>query len=108
MAMTPEGKVKKEVIKILKAHGAYYFCPVQNGFGAPGLDFHCVHHGLGFFIETKAKGKKPTPRQNLTIQRVQESSGMVFVIDGTDNTDTYAQLDAFLTTADDMAEARIG
>lgn len=104
MAVTPEGKVKKEVIKILKAHEAYYFCPVQNGFGKPGLDFHCVHHGLGFFIETKAPGKRPTPRQNITIQEVQKSSGMVFVIDGTDKTDTYEQLDKFLSDADAFVE----
>lgn len=107
MATTPEGKVKKEVIKILKAHGTYYFCPVQNGFGKPGLDFHCVHHALGFFIETKAPGKKPTPRQNLTIQEVQDAGGMVFIIDGTENTNTYGELDAFLKTADDMAEVRM-
>ena len=29
--MTPEGKVKKEVKRVLDAFGVYYFMPVQMG-----------------------------------------------------------------------------
>ena len=80
--MTPERKVKEVVKKLLKLHGAYYLMPVQNGMGAPALDFHCIHKGVAFCIETKAPGKKPTPRQLLTIASVEASGGRCFVIDG--------------------------
>ena len=35
--MTPEKKVKNQVVSILKAHGAYYFYPVTGGYGASGV-----------------------------------------------------------------------
>jgi len=80
--MTPEGKVKAAVKEVLKAHGAYWHCPVQNGMGAPSLDFICCFKGRYFGIETKAPGKKPTPRQELTIKAIRDAGGKVFVIDG--------------------------
>jgi hypothetical protein len=80
--MTPERKVKEGVKKLLKLHGAYYLMPVMNGMGAPALDFHCIQNGRAFCIETKAPGKKPTPRQLLTIQSVEQAGGRCFVIDG--------------------------
>jgi hypothetical protein len=80
--MTPERKVKEGVKKLLKLHGAYYLMPVMNGMGAPALDFHCIQNGRAFCIETKAPGKKPTPRQLLTIQSVVEAGGRCFVVDG--------------------------
>jgi len=82
--VTPEGKVKAEVKKILTTYGAYWFCPVQNGMGAPGLDFHCCYRGVAFFIETKAPGKRPTPRQQHTIKQMKAAGGKCFVIDGQD------------------------
>lgn len=79
---TPESKIKKLVVAVLKRHGAYYECPVPTGFGKSGLDFSCCFHGLAFYIETKAPGKKPTPRQLLTIKDMLDAGAMVFVIDG--------------------------
>ena len=78
---TPEGKVKAAVKKLLGEYSVYYFMPVQNGMGKPGLDFHCHLHGVAFSIETKAPGKKPTPRQEVTIADMEASGAMVFVID---------------------------
>ena len=71
MAATPEKKVKDNVIKILKAHGAYYHMPVVNGMGTPTLDFVGCHKGSFFSIETKAPGKVPTPRQLLTMRQME-------------------------------------
>lgn len=85
MANTPEGKVKDKVKELLKEHGAYWHMPVQNGMGAPTLDIIGCHHGFFFAVETKAPGKKPTPRQNLTIKKMRDAGATVFVIDG-DNT----------------------
>lgn len=80
--MTPEGKVKAKVKELLKRFGVYWHCPVQNGMGAPSLDFVCCVKGKFFAVETKAPGKKPTPRQETTIAEIQRAGGYVFVIDG--------------------------
>lgn len=80
--MTPEGKVKAVVDKLLKEAGAYYLKPVQNGMGAPGLDYHGCHKGFAFAIETKAAGCKPTARQLNTCRHMINAGATVFVIDG--------------------------
>lgn len=82
--MTPEGRVKAKVKRTLTDHGAYWLCPVQNGMGAPGLDFMHVQV-LGcpvFAIETKAPGKKLTARQERTVAAIRAAGGTVFIIDG--------------------------
>jgi len=56
--------------------------PVQNGMGAPSLDFIGSYKGYFFAVETKAPGKKPTPRQEVTIETIRAAGGAVFVIDG--------------------------
>jgi hypothetical protein len=80
MAQTPEGRVKDKVKRLLKKHGAYQFWPVQMGYGAATLDCLGCHNGHFFGIETKAPGKKPTPRQRLTMDDMREANGAVFVI----------------------------
>ncbi|MDE2102742.1 MAG: VRR-NUC domain-containing protein [Patescibacteria group bacterium] len=79
---TPEGKVKELVKSALRKYGVYWHCPVQNGMGAPSLDFVCCYRGKYFAIETKAPGKKPTPRQELTMEQISASGGVCFVVDG--------------------------
>jgi hypothetical protein len=98
---TPEAKVKKMVKDVLAefsekvtvSHtytGAdvfvvttlYQYWPVPAGFGASSLDCIVGYYGYAIFIETKAPGKKPTPRQNLTIAEVAGASCYWFVIDG--------------------------
>ena len=82
--MTPEGKVKAEIKRILNRAGAYYFMPVQTGYGMPTLDFLGIHVGKGFAIEAKAPGKKPTRRQEVIIHEMELSEAAVFVIDGSE------------------------
>lgn len=101
--MTPEGKVKKAVRDVLAKFGDKVdgFWPVPAGYGESHLDYvGCVRSskGVGWFlaIETKAPGKKPTPRQVMRIQNVQKAGGKVFVIDGTDKFSTVDQLEAWL------------
>jgi hypothetical protein len=79
---TPEGKVKDRVKKLLKQYKCYYFMPVQAGYGAPSLDILVCCRGVFIAIETKRPGKKPTPRQELTITQIRSAGGLVFVIDG--------------------------
>lgn len=92
--MTPEGKVKAKVKRILNRANAYYFMPVQTGYGTPTLDFLGFHRGHGFAIETKAPGKKPTKRQEAIIHDIELTGTPAFVIDGTE--EAYAPLIAWL------------
>jgi len=79
---TPESKTKDKVKKLLKAYGAYWHCPVMNGMGAPTLDFVGCHYGDYFAVETKAPGKKPTPRQEITMAEMEKAGGRPFVVAG--------------------------
>lgn len=88
--MTPEAKVKAAVKVELARQSAYKHMPVQNGMGEPALDFHVCHRGMYAAIETKAPGKKPTPRQMQTMHKVLQAGGSVFVIDSTDGADMAA------------------
>ena len=76
----PEAKVKARVKRVLKKYSAYQHWPVQTGYGAACLDCHGCVNGHYFAIETKAPGKHPTPRQELTIAEIDEAGGTVFVI----------------------------
>jgi len=91
---TPESKVKAEVKKVIAEFGSKIdqFWPVPSGFGESHLD--CILCANGFFvaIETKAPGKKPTPRQVYRAKTTVDASGFALVIDGTDKTTTYNQL----------------
>ena len=72
---TPEGRLKDKVKAFLKARGAYYHMPVQNGYGQPSLDFVGCYKGFYFAIETKAPGKTPTPRQTYTMNEIVSAEG---------------------------------
>lgn len=93
--MTPEGKVKLVVGKALLSAGAYKHMPVQNGMGAPALDYHVCHRGIYAAIETKALGKPLTVRQVRTMKEVKAAGGALFVIDDTKG-DDIAQLQGWL------------
>ena len=82
MPVTPEGKIKDLVKRVLRRYNVYWHMPVQNGLGAPSLDFVCCCNSKYFAIETKAPGKKPTVRQLKTISDIKFARGKVFVIDG--------------------------
>lgn len=94
MATTPEGKIKAKIKKILNAHGVYSHMPVQNGMGAPSLDYVCCFKGYYIAIEAKAPGKKPSKRQLKTMEQIRKADGWAFVVH---DDDTLARLDAFLT-----------
>lgn len=105
MANTPEGKVKDEIKKVLKKYEpcVYYFMPVQNGMGKPGVDFHCSAWGRAFAIEAKAPGKKPTARQRNTLEEMKDAGMETFVIGCMTTKDGYgysglAWLDTWLAS----------
>ena len=88
--MTPEGKVKERVKRMLAkftfdSDGKKVmdtFWPVPNGMGASHLDCIICFYGRYIAIETKAPGKKPTPRQENRITSVADAGGAALVIDG--------------------------
>lgn len=91
MANTPEGKVKEKVKKVLRAYNVYWHCPVQNGLGAPSLDFVGCCNGYYFAVETKAGNKQPTPRQALTMQQITDAGGKAFLINEETGLDFFEQ-----------------
>lgn len=81
MAMTPEGKVKKKVVDILKAAGAYYFFPATGGFGRSGVpDIIVCFKGQFIGIECKAGSNKPTALQQRELMRIIDAGGSAFVV----------------------------
>ena len=79
--MTPEGRIKAKLKRELdKLPNVYRFMPVQNGMGAPALDFYLCVHGHFVAIETKAPGKKMTARQEVTSDQILKAWGRVFVV----------------------------
>lgn len=85
--MTPEGRVKAKVKDIIKAYkpAVYSHWPVLNGMGEPTLDCIGCVNGQFFAVETKAEGKKLTPRQELTRTQMWKAGGVVFEIVGCDS-----------------------
>lgn len=82
MADTPEVKVKKKVIAILKSIGAYYAMPVASGFGNAGHpDIFVCHKGRFIGIECKANGRKPTALQLSNLDKIAQAGGLSLVID---------------------------
>lgn len=92
--MTPEGKVKSQVNKLLDRPGVYRFMPVPSGYGEMTVDYLCCIGGLFVGIETKAPGKKPTGRQENVLRRIRDAGGFTFVIDGAP--EQLAELQAFV------------
>jgi len=79
--MTPEAKVKKKVVAILKKHEAYYFYPVTGGYGRSGVpDVIACHDGRFISIECKAGSNKPTPLQQKNLSDIQAAGGVALVV----------------------------
>ena len=80
MAMTPEAKVKKVVVKQLKGLGAYYFFPATGGYGKSGVpDVVGCFKGMFFGIECKAGNNTPTPLQEKNLREIRAASGFELV-----------------------------
>lgn len=98
--MTPEGKVKDQIKKLLALYNimpakdagnpeiernavGWYYMPAATHFGVKGIpDFIGHYRGHFWAIEAKAPGKVPTGFQHLQINAVASTGGAVFVVDG--------------------------
>jgi len=88
---TPEGKVKAEVKKYLKKIGAYYFMPVQTGYGAAGVDFYICYEGWFIAVETKAGEAIPKPRQRKVLEDVDSCGGIALCINNVESLQRYIE-----------------
>lgn len=88
--MTPEAKVKKQVVAILKEVGAYYFYPVTSGYGTSGVpDIVGCCAGKFFGIECKAGKNKPTRLQEQQLRQISAAGGIALVINEDNIRDAY-------------------
>jgi Holliday junction resolvase len=79
--MTPEAKVKKKVVALLKQRSVYFFYPVTGGYGRSGVpDIIACYNGRFIGIECKAGKNKPTPLQEKNLKEIQASGGISLVV----------------------------
>lgn len=82
--MTPEGRVKAAVKRLLDAAGVWHFSPVSNGMGRHGIpDIICCWHGRFIAIEVKAPGKRnnTSALQDREITAIGNAGGTAIVVD---------------------------
>jgi len=85
--MTPEGRVKKAIRKVLDRYvDIYSYMPVPSGYGERTLDYLLCVAGHFVAIEAKAPGKHPTKLQELCMADISAAGGTTFVIDSVDGT----------------------
>ena len=104
MALTPEGKLKAQVKKLLDESGfwragswmpkndvrGWYYMPVQNGMGTVGIpDFVGCDCGKFFCIETKAPGGKLTANQEQRIKEIKAAGGIALVVNDIKQLEEY-------------------
>lgn len=80
--MTPESRIKAKLRRKLdKLPCCYTFMPVQQGLGAPTLDYLICAGGWFIAIETKASVKHAlTPRQASTQAAIEAAHGLTYVV----------------------------
>lgn len=79
--MTPEGKVKAAVKKVLEAQGVWYFMPTTGGYGRSGVpDIICCVNGFFLAIECKAGRGETTALQDRELGKICSAGGAALVI----------------------------
>jgi hypothetical protein len=98
-ALTPEGKVKRKVVEVLKKHEVWYFFPANNGFGKSGIpDIIAIVDGHFVGIEVKSATGKPTELQKICGRQIEEAGGTWLVVS---NDVTLEVLDAVIENRKD-------
>ena len=98
MAMTPEAKVKKIVVKQLKELGAYYFFPATGGYGKSGVpDIVGCYRGRFFGIECKAGKNKPTALQEKNLTDISIAGGISMVVNEENMDDVMVEIEPDIT-----------
>lgn len=99
MADTPEKRVKRKVVEVLKKHEVWYFFPASNGFGKSGIpDIIAIVDGHFVGIEVKSATGKPTELQKICGKQIEEAGGTWLVVS---NDVTLEVLDAVIKNRKD-------
>ena len=86
--MTPEGKVKDKVKKVLQELNAYYVMPQTGGYGNSGVpDFIVCYRGRMIGIECKAGDGRATALQLHHLSEIRRCGGKAMIVNET-NVDT--------------------
>ena len=81
MTITPEGKVKAKVKRVLDTHKVYHFSPPGMGLGRAGIpDIIACYDGRFIGIECKAGKGQPTLLQSRELGRIDMAGGKTFVL----------------------------
>ena len=85
MALTPEGKVKARVKKILQESGGWWYMPIGTGIGSRNgvPDFLCCYRGVLIGIETKAGRNKATALQMIELRNIYKAGGCALIVNET-------------------------
>lgn len=79
-----EKDVKRQITKLLKSLGIYYYMPPANLFGRAGIpDYICCIHGKFIGIEAKSPStgeKGLTGLQRKTRREIKDNGGYYFVV----------------------------
>ena len=93
--MTPEGRTKDTIRRMLEEAGAYFFMPPANGYGRAGIpDFVACINARFVAIEAKAGKGKTTLLQGRELQRIKSAGGYALVV--YDEPDHYEMLASLL------------
>lgn len=92
--MTPEKRVKNQVVKHLKELGedVYYFFPATGGYGRSGVpDIVGCYKGKFFAIECKAGKNTTTALQERELANIAKAAGVGWVVNE-DNIDSVRKV----------------
>lgn len=74
-----EDQVKRAIKQYLDSLGAYWFCPVQMGYGARTVDFLCCVKGHFVAVEAKSSTGKARGAQMATLQEIRNAGGIALI-----------------------------
>lgn len=93
--MRKEADVKEAVKEILNNLGAYWYMPVQTGYGVKGIpDFIVCLNGRFLAIETKFGKNSLSAWQDKQLLKIEAAKGLTFVVYEHDIAPLRANLEA--------------
>lgn len=87
--MARESGIQARIIRHLKDRGAYTINIQGGGAGRAGIpDIHATYHGHSIWLEVKAPGGRPTPRQTYELNRIRAAGGHAHIVTTVDDVRT--------------------
>jgi hypothetical protein len=89
VSSSPNNPVSEKAVKAalktyLKSIGAYWYMPINLGYGPATIDFFVCYKGKFYGIETKRTAKsEPTLRQQVVLDEIAHAGGGVWLENST-------------------------